>query len=272
MNYKLILADFDQTLYRHDCTIQQSTIDTIKKYEQQGGRFAICTGRMLKSIMPFAKSMNLTGDLVACQGSVIYNLDKEDYILHGGIEYRLGKKIIEYIENNYKHIHMYINGELYVNSYDEATRQYEKYCKVKATVIREKASEFVEKNKPMIEKLLVFNSPEENEKCYIDLEKKFGNIAVVSVSGEMLVEIADINYSKGKALTFLAQRYNIPIKQTIAIGDSLNDLTMIIAAGKGIAVGNASEALKKAADEITVSCDENAVEYIIKKYGLEEYL
>jgi hypothetical protein len=270
MDYRLILSDFDQTLFRHDYKVHQSTIDTIKKYEEKGGRFAICTGRMLKSILPYAKSMNLSGDLVACQGSIIYSLDRDEFVLRGGIEYQLSKKILEYIEMKYQHIHMYIDGELYVNAYDEATKQYEQFCGVHANLINGKPSEFVLKNKYLLEKMLVFNRPEENESCYQDLLKKFGEIAVVSVSGEMLVEIADNNFSKGKALVYLAQRYNIPIEQTIAIGDSLNDLTMIKIAGKGIAVSNASDALKAAADEITISCDENAVEHIIKKYGLGE--
>jgi len=270
MDYKLILSDFDQTLFRHDYQIHQSTIDTIKNYQEKGGRFAICTGRMLKSILPYAKSMNLSGDIVACQGSVIYSLDKDEFILRGGIEYQLSKKILEYIEKKYTHIHMYIDGELYVNSYDEATKQYEQFCGVHANLIEGKPSEFVYKNKYLLEKMLVFNRPEENESCYQDLNKRFGEIAVVSISGQMLVEIADNNFSKGKALIYLASRYKISIEDTIAIGDSLNDLTMIKTAGKGIAVGNASEALKAEADEVTLTCDENAVEYIIKKYGLGE--
>jgi hypothetical protein len=268
----MIVTDFDQTLFRHDNTIHQSTIDTIIKYQKSGGIFAICTGRMLSSIMPYAKNMNISGELIACQGSVIYDLNKDEYLLKGGIDYKLGKRILEYIEKTYKHLHMYIDGGLYVNTYDKATMQYEQYCGVKAIVINDKPSEYIERNKIRLEKMLVFNNPADNEKCYEDLSKRFGEIAVISTSGEMLVEIADINFSKGKALLYLANKYNIPIEQTIAIGDSLNDLTMILAAGKGIAVGNAAQGLKAAADEITISCDDNAVEYIIKKYGLGEVI
>ena len=74
---------------------------------------------------------------------------------------------------------------------------------------------------------------------------------------------------KGEALKFLAEHYNIPIENTVAVGDNLNDLPMILAAGTGVAVENAVEEFKKHADDICPSCDDGGVADVIEKYGLE---
>ena len=65
----------------------------------------------------------------------------------------------------------------------------------------------------------------------------------------------------------MAARYGVDISQTLAVGDSTNDLEMILTAGHGVAVANAMPEVKEVADEITVSCDENAVGVLIEKYG-----
>ena len=72
---------------------------------------------------------------------------------------------------------------------------------------------------------------------------------------------------KGNALKFLANHYGIAMENTVAIGDNLNDRSMVVAAGTGVAVGNAVEGLKDAADFISLSNDEGAVAQVIKKFG-----
>lgn len=271
MDYKLVLSDFDGTLLRSDGTVSEETVGDIKRYTKSGGRFAICTGRMLKSIIPYANEIGLVGDIVGNQGAAIYSLDKKQYLLHGGIDWEDGEKIAAFIEDKYSHIHLYINDELYVNTYDDMTRGYEEVCRVKANVIDCKPSEYIKKNKCICEKILVFNLESENTDCYNDLESKFGDKYFISTSSPHLVEIADVRYTKGAALNFLAKRYGISKAQTIAVGDNLNDLTMIREAGLGLAVANAHEGLKAAADEVLAySCDQNAVGMLIRKYGLKE--
>ena len=75
--------------------------------------------------------------------------------------------------------------------------------------------------------------------------------------------------NKGAALEFLAKHFGIDIKDSVAIGDNLNDLSMIKIAGTGVAVGNAVQALKDAADYVSVTNDEGAVAEIIEKFGFK---
>lgn len=84
------------------------------------------------------------------------------------------------------------------------------------------------------------------------------------------IEINDPSANKGAALRFIADRINIPMSDTIAFGDGSNDITMIREAGTGVAMANAIDEIKEAADYITLSCDDDGVAEGIKKFcGLE---
>lgn len=78
-------------------------------------------------------------------------------------------------------------------------------------------------------------------------------------------EVIQKNRGKGKALLEMAEILGIPAENTVAIGDSVNDLDMIEAAGIGIAMGNACEELKTVADMITDDVDDAGVSKALKK-------
>ena len=81
------------------------------------------------------------------------------------------------------------------------------------------------------------------------------------------MEVTSKQYSKGTAVRFLADYYHVPIEKTIAVGDSLNDLPMLTAAGLGLAVKNADAALKEQVRTFPYTNDEYAVGRIIAEYG-----
>lgn len=81
-------------------------------------------------------------------------------------------------------------------------------------------------------------------------------------------EITKTAYTKGTAVHYLSDYLGVSAENTIAIGDSENDLEMLKAAGIGIAMGNASDYVKETADDITRSVEEDGVYHAFVKYGL----
>lgn len=78
------------------------------------------------------------------------------------------------------------------------------------------------------------------------------------------LDIMPKGISKGNSLLEIADYFNIDHADTIAFGDEINDLSMIKAAGIGVAMGNAIDEIKKAADVVTLTNDEDGVAaYII---------
>ena len=101
-----------------------------------------------------------------------------------------------------------------------------------------------------------------------DVEAKFNTLSI-KMSKPMFIEFATFGISKGVALQYVADFYNVDIKDTIAIGDSQIDAPMIEVAGLGIAVENAPDALKEIADITCPSNEDDGVAYVIEKYILE---
>ena len=101
-----------------------------------------------------------------------------------------------------------------------------------------------------------------------EMPKMFENIVATSSSPQN-VEINNIHANKGEALLALADAIGVPREKVLAFGDGLNDVTMIKAAGVGIAMENAEAVVKEAADWVTKSCDEDGVAAGIEKFCFE---
>ncbi len=87
-------------------------------------------------------------------------------------------------------------------------------------------------------------------------------------SGLIHGEVIHKAFDKGKAVERVCQHLNIPLSNTIAIGDSMNDLEMIQTAGLGICMQNGSEKLKKLADDVCPSVSENGIRAAFLKHHL----
>lgn len=109
-----------------------------------------------------------------------------------------------------------------------------------------------------------------HQKILSDLQHKYGDRADIACGGGLNIEINAPGVSKAEGLRYACDMLEIPVSQTMAIGDSGNDVDLLRAAGMGIAVGNAMDETKSAADVVTASSAENGVAQAIRKYALGE--
>ena len=84
----------------------------------------------------------------------------------------------------------------------------------------------------------------------------------------MFLEFFHGEVSKAAALAKLGEALLIPREEIIAMGDGANDLELIAYAGLGVAMGNATNAVKKKADAVTLTNDKDGVAAVIEKYLL----
>lgn len=272
INYGMIISDFDGTLVKDDGTVSQINKQAISKYIENGGVFAISTGRLPAGIVSRAKELGLKGVVSCCQGSVILDIQTEELFLNGGIPNAIAVKICEKMEEMGLHIHVYGLWSYYSNMDDEPLKWYENIVKHKAELVTDKPiSTFVKENGLDVCKILAIVAPSDNEKVREELKRMEFEGCSVTKSSEYLVEVLNENYSKGTAVEFLAKRYNIPIEKVIGVGDQSNDVSMIQTAGLGVAVKNASESLKAEADYVCeYTNEEHAIARIIEKFGYTE--
>ncbi|MGQ0513148.1 Cof-type HAD-IIB family hydrolase, partial [Bacillus sp. D-CC] len=92
----------------------------------------------------------------------------------------------------------------------------------------------------------------------------------VTASAPTNVEIMDKHGHKGNGLQEMAAYFNIPIEDTIAIGDNFNDVPMLQVAGLSVAMGNAEEDVKKLCDVVTLTNNEHGVAHAIEQFVLKQ--
>lgn len=269
LNYKLIVSDFDGTLINDEQQILPSVKNAIESYVAAGGIFAVCTGRMLCCILPRVRELGLKGLVVACQGTVIADIESGELLKYGGMEYKDVAGICRNIKELGHPVNVYSGDDLYTDipKDNEYLQMYERIVGIDSQYVEENIADFVIKKKLFCQKVAILVAPAQREELYAELKRRLGNKFDVTCSASVLVEIAPITDNKGEAVKFLADKFGIPINKTVAAGDNLNDLTMIKVAGVGVAVGNATESLKAAADFVSVSNNDGAIAQIIEKFG-----
>ena len=272
IRYPLIISDFDGTLLRSDCMISERTRMAIEDYQRAGGKFAVCTGRPMNSILPRVKELGLKG-LVSCfQGSVVVDIESGEFVVDGAISQNGALEICQFLETLDMHIHVYSLEGYYANKENALLRRYEELSGVKAKVVANMPlSQYIRLQNIVVRKVLVLVDPEERDEIYQMVFDRFGADYYVTSGASSVVEVIGKEYTKAMGIRCIANYYGVPVEKTVVAGDCLNDLPMLEAAGVGVAVKNAEDALKQLADVVMpFTNDEDAVAEIIEKFGYTE--
>lgn len=264
MKFDLFLSDFDGTLGCNPDYIDLETVDTINEYEKKGGIFTIVTGRSFASIRGICKKYGLKGKVASFQGSTIADLESGEYLLREGVDCQTALEIIKQVKKDGLDFVVWINDCLYYSN----VSKYVSIFVADNGVLCEKVSDLEETVRNLnvtVNKVCAFSTSKD---AIDDVKKYTGKFKDVTVNSgaEHLIEFINSKYNKGFAVKYLAKMYGVPYNRIIAVGDSTNDLELIDGEWYGVAVGDASNALKEKAKEITLPFNQNPIKHLLNKY------
>ncbi|MCW3488620.1 Cof-type HAD-IIB family hydrolase [Dethiobacter alkaliphilus] len=262
MTFKLLALDLDDTLLGDDFLISPENRHAIRQAAKHGVLVTLATGRMFRSAVPFARELQIDLPLITYHGALIRTAGGEDTLYHRPVPLNLAQEMAELAAEENLHLNAYINDELFVARENELSRYYQNLAKVKVTAVGDLA-EFL--HTPPT-KLTIINRDGWLDGIKDRILEQYGEELSITISRPHFLEITDRLATKGQALRFLAEKHNIPQAEVAAVGDSFNDLDMIIYAGMGVAVANAREEVKAVADIITSANTEHGVADFIYKY------
>ncbi|XID93108.1 Cof-type HAD-IIB family hydrolase [Paenibacillaceae bacterium WGS1546] len=265
MPYRLIAADLDDTLLTDELTVTEATRKALKDAIARGVHFTIATGRMYDSARQVARQVGLNVPIITYQGSLIKNLLDEEVLYERSIPVDVAREVYEICLEKGLHLQSYIDDKLYVAEENDKIRGYIQLSKTPYTVEPDFARIVAH---PKQTKLLIIDEPAKLDAMMPGLKARFGDQVHLTKSKPNYLEFLHPEGTKGHALRFLAAHYGIPIEETIALGDAMNDHEMIAAAGLGVAMANAVPALKEIADYVTLSNNEEGVKHVIEKFVL----
>lgn len=266
--YKLIAIDMDGTLLNSEKKISKENIDTINEAMKRGIRVAICTGRPYSGIEPYAKEIGLCNEneyIISQNGSYVSNGNDTKTISAKYLKSQEVSEILSYLQD--KNV-----GTVLVTDRDYLAYNCEVNEEMKhdGDLVFKKIKKFDE-HKNNIEdlkllKIMILDKNHKIDELMKNMDKSIINNFYVVRSMPYLVEIMAKNIDKGYGLSKLAEHLNINHKDIMVIGDEVNDIGMFKVAGLGVAMGNANKEIKKLADFITLSNDENGVSYAINYF------
>lgn len=259
MKYKLIVSDLDGTLLDSKRNVSIRTVNLIQEFISKGGVFTFATGRMESSIEKYVDSVKVSMPAIIYNGSKIADIKTGKTIYEETLDYNLAKTALKVSREYDWDVLLYLDKKIYVNKITNVIEEY----MFKDGVQCEGVEELHDFLKLPPTKILIIGDPC-NFIVYVDrLSKEISCPLNYVISEYNYLEILPDKVSKGNALRKLAEKLEIPMEQVIAIGDNLNDISMIKTAGLGIAVENAHDDVKKAADFITRSNDEEGVAEVL---------
>ncbi|MDT2865883.1 HAD family hydrolase [Vagococcus carniphilus] len=268
---RIAFFDLDGTLCNSHGNVLPTSIEAIRKFRHEGNLAFICTGRSKPEILDNILSIGFDGVIGAGGGFITIN---NELVFHQKLDKEIVFSMIEYFKEN--DIGYYIESNDGLFGSDNYVRKIQEEIKKIAT--REGRS-FEELNQQLtwfyelvnqydshkidysnINKISFIN----NTVPYEVIKKKFGATChlyhgTVSLFGPESGEIAVKGVDKERAVMQVLELLKIEKEAAIAFGDGDNDLAMFEAVGYKVAMGNGTEKLKKMADEITDTADNNGI-------------
>lgn len=261
MRQMLIFFDIDGTMIDEQSKkVPESAVSAVRKARENGHVCVINTGRSKRLVDICGDWLTaFDGFLMGCGTQVIF---RGEELLHRTFAACEGERIVaalrhneidavlegaeqNYVERTGRIFHPcfaeYIRlfEKFHYGSYEEAIGHFDKFYAYAGT--RERMERFV-------------------LEVGIDLE--------VVDRGKGYFEIMPAGYTKATGMRFLARQLGIPVEQTVAIGDSSNDIPMIECAAIGVAMGNATEDVKELADFVTTPVNEDGIRNALLRLGV----
>lgn len=268
MSYRLIVSDLDDTLLNEQGLIAPATVKALEMARQAGAQVALASGRMPCAMRSYAKKLGLTLPMISYNGAELTDPNTGEIIHQLHLPLELAMEIIRFAEEIGLHIQAYVGDDFLTPEPNDLAIAYRDMLHGLAgmRVTGCPLSQCVNTAQP---KLLGITTREKApEYLRIFRERFAGRVNCVS-SKPHYIEFVSPVADKGRALEALCEKINIPISETIAFGDGLNDVGMIKAAGLGCAMANARDAVRAQADLVAPSNEEDGVAQVIMRL-LEE--
>ncbi|MGG3160962.1 Cof-type HAD-IIB family hydrolase [Geobacillus stearothermophilus] len=269
--YKLLALNIDGTILKNNGRLPRETKEAVDYVKKKGVYVTLITSRNLLSARKVAKALRLDGMLIAFQGAMIART-LDDRLFDAVIPEERTFNIVQILEN------FNCNIRLMHERYSLGNRKKVKKNLVVQTVLSSSdpffyPTQFVDSlgdvliDEPIaVPKIDVFFAGDaERDEAAAVLAKAVPSIDMIMLpNGKM--EIVPQGVSKLAGLRRLAQHIGVSLKETVVIGDGLDDLPAIEAAGLGVAMGNAPLEVKRAADWVTRSNEQLGVAYMVKEH------
>jgi Cof subfamily protein (haloacid dehalogenase superfamily) len=255
-------CDLDRTLIWKDAELRPRTRAAIAAARGAGIHVILVTGRMFRSVRPYAETAGIADPVVCYQGAVVADPVSGRFLRHEPIPLELAREAIAAVQSEGYPLNCYVDDELYVAEHTAASEAYASFQNLEVHVVGDL---LVWLSEPPT-KLVAVGDPVELDALEARARERFGGRMFISKSLPYFLEFANANVTKGSGLSFVADLVGFTAAETVAFGDGENDVELLEWAGYGVAVENAHARVIAVADFVSPPCDEEGVAQVIEAY------
>lgn len=274
---KLIFLDVDGTIAGPGQPPRPSTVEAVHAARSRGHKVFLCTGRLEVDVAENVRAIGFDGGIYSAGGRVVVDgveiwnrpMPKE---LAWRVLDALREEDLFFMVETSEGTYGSIDGEIRDHNSDQmyVIRDPRPYRSEGQRAMAEKRLQ--EKRDLPVYKILTLV---ENAAQAQELRQKIGPEVKIVLFDKVITdipwipgEISDASVNKGTALRRVCDHLNVTSDDAIAFGDSMNDAEILRAAGTGVAMGNAEEAVKKFADQVCERWDEDGIAKTLTRMGL----
>jgi 5-amino-6-(5-phospho-D-ribitylamino)uracil phosphatase len=276
MHYRLLALDVDGTLLDPSGELRPTVRDTVMAVQQRGLQVVLCTGRRFRTARPLAQALQLDAPLVVHNGALVKDLASGQTLQQSYIAaemYHPALALLRRLSTPMMYVDAFHeNVDILTEPMERAhpfQREYLQDQFAHCRIVDDIAS-------PLAHGVLMLSIMADGTNLQAlrpVVEQTLGtrgrvHLLVNKNYQGYILEILQAGVSKWQALQQLAAQQGITPEEIIAVGDDHNDLDMIRYAGLGIAMGNAVDTVKAAADAITGSNAEDGLVQALERFIL----
>lgn len=270
---RLVAMDLDGTLLRSDHSIGEATKAALQKAADNGVAIVVFTGRMGVHVPPNVKALPFIRYVGSSNGVCVTDTKTGEVLHLDPLDRAVAAEVCDILIDEFRAatcLHETPNRFACDNMAMEN--------KVTQDFLRLfLKDESVHVLGDVREDITGCDLPLEKIVCYFDDDETFlgarralearGDVELTT-SFDRTLEVTTPGADKGAGLAALCRALGIPLEQAMAVGDTENDVSMVKAAGAGVAMGNATDVLKEAADYVTLSNEEDGIAAALVHYGV----
>ncbi|MEK4359611.1 Cof-type HAD-IIB family hydrolase [Paenibacillus sp. FSL M7-1455] len=239
--YKMLALDMDGTLLTSDQTISPDTAEWIKRAKEEGVHVCLSTGRSFESALPYGEELGLSTPMITVNGSEVW---RAPHRLHQ--RSLMDPKLISDMHA------IAVAEDCWFWAYS-----------VERVYNKDHWTDSIE-GKEWLKFGYHTEDDEARHRILMRLQD-MGGLEITNSSPHNL-EVNPQGINKASGIRTVCGLLDIDMSEVIAVGDSMNDLAAIQAAGLGVAMENAQEVVREAADFVTSSNDKDGIAEVIRKF------
>jgi len=254
----LVVCDVDGTLVDKQKRLSEANVAAVKRLRAHGFGFTLISARPVSGMMPLAERLALDVPMAAFNGGIISRRDGS-IAEHHTIPGEVARGVFEAVADAPVDRWVFAEDRWYASTDQGVHVDHERLASAQEPIVRGGVDELLD----AADKITFVSDDHALLATLAERVKPFADRATIVQSQVYYLDVTARAANKGDGVAALAHAIGVSLAKTIAIGDQANDLAMFARAGRSIAMGNATDAVKAEADDVTIANDADGVAHAI---------